>query len=169
MTFLQPWAQGRVKLSQGGDARAQLLGQLVGSGGDGLWSWPPSCAWGMDMSSWWERGNPQVGQAALACGRQGHMRCSKFQDVGEQEQWCCASMGAAGPPNTDLWDRCGKGRSGLGWLLLASACPKTNPKLKFGHIWPRCHSPDLTSAFKVASAGHLPCLLCNEGDEPGYF
>lgn len=24
------------------------------------------------MSSWWERGDPQDGQAALGCGRQGH-------------------------------------------------------------------------------------------------
>lgn len=168
MTFLQPWARGRVKRSQGGEARAQLLGQLVGPGGDGLRSWPPSCAWGMDMSSWWERGNPQEGQAALGCGRQGRTRCRKFWDVGEQEQRCCASTGAAGPPNTELWDRCGKGRSGLGRLFPASAQPKTNPKLRAVLVTYGPLATHLTSAFK-ASAGHLPCPLCNEGDEAGYF
>lgn len=68
----------------------------------------------------------------------------EIPDVGEQEQQCCASMGAAGPPNTDLWHRCGKGRSGLGQLLLASACPKTSPKLRAGLVLspcPPCYLP----------------------------
>lgn len=52
--------------------------------------------------------------------------------------------------------------------VLASVCRKTKPKLRAGLVTPGPLATPLTSGFKV-SAGHLPCPLCNEGEEPGYF
>lgn len=56
------WARGRVKRSQGGDTRAQLLGQLLGPGGDGLGSWPPPVPGGWTSAAGGRGGTPGKGR-----------------------------------------------------------------------------------------------------------